>query len=379
MGEQEYLKVKKKFKLVTEEHVNDNFRFGPSKIYKACRKIKLLLRMGTKFQEVGFFIVEGANIPVLLGNDVMDHLEANIDMKARELIFKHLGAAIPMIKTAGGHFVISMNEFVEVTGPQNANIKDEEAEAVMTIMYASVDSKEELENLHNQVGHKVFNEVSLNKDEETQLIKAHKYFGHRSGRKIWELFAKSGRLRGKKKAALEIIDRCKICSHYKKSPPRPRVGLPVANDFNKVVGLDLKVVDQKKNHYILWMVDLFSKLTKGVFLKDKTPASIIEGIITGWVIGDGGGPGHPRRGFWSDNGGEFLNQELIDYAATQNIQIKMTAANAPWQNGCVERNHATADIIYQKLLDEDPNMPHQAAVNKAAFAKNSEVNKSKFT
>ena len=147
-----------------------------------------------------------------------------------------------------------------------------------------------------------------------------------------------------------------MCSQFKKSPPRPRVGLPAANDFNEIVGLDLKVVDQKRGHYILWMVDLFSKLIKGVFLKDKTPASIIEGIVSRWVIGDGGGPGHPRKGFWSDNGGEFLNQELIDYAASQNIQIKMTAANAPWQNGCVERNHATADIIYQKLMDEDPNM-----------------------
>ena len=127
------------------------------------------------------------------------------------------------------------------------------------------------------------------------------------------------------------------------------------------------------------MVDLFSKLIKGVFIKDKTPSSVIEGILSGWVIGDGGGPGHPSRGFWSDNGGEFLNQELIDYAANQNIQIRMTAANAPWQNGCVERNHASADIIFQKLIEEDPSMPYQAAINKAAFARNSEVNKTKFT
>ena len=99
MGEQEYLKVKKRFKIISEEQIYDNFRFGPSKVYKASRKIRLLLRMGTKFQEVGFFIVEGANIPVLLGNDVMDHLDANIDMKKRELVFEHLGTSIPMTKT----------------------------------------------------------------------------------------------------------------------------------------------------------------------------------------------------------------------------------------------------------------------------------------
>ena len=144
-------------------------------------------------------------------------------------------------------------------------------------------------------------------NEKSQLIKAHKYFGHRSGRRIWELFAKSGRLKGKKQVALDIIDKCKVCAQFKKSPPRPKVGLPVSNDFNEVVGLDLKVLDKEKGHYILWIVDLFSKFIKGVYLKDKNPSTIIEGIISSWIIGDGGGPGHPKRGFWSDNGGEFLN------------------------------------------------------------------------
>ena len=46
--------------------------------------------------------------------------------------------------------------------------------------------------------------------------------------------------------------------------------------------------------------------------------------------------------------------------------IKMTAANAPWQNGIVERNHATADIVYEKLLMDNPKMKPQDAVNHAA-------------
>ena len=87
------------------------------------------------------------------------------------------------------------------------------------------------------------------------------------------MFAKANRLPGKKKAVLEEIERCKICSNFKKSPPRPRVGLPVANDFNEIVGLDLKVIDKEKGHYILWIVDLFSKLIKGKFVKDKIPST----------------------------------------------------------------------------------------------------------
>ena len=89
------------------------------------------------------------------------------------------------------------------------------------------------------------------------------------GLRIWELFAKANKLKGKKKAVLDMIDKCKICSEIKKAPSRPKVGLPVANDFNQIVGLDLKIVDKKKGIYILWIVDLFSKLIKGKLIRDK--------------------------------------------------------------------------------------------------------------
>ena len=81
--------------------------------------------------------------------------------------------------------------------------------------------------------------------------------------------AKSNKLRGKKQAVLEVIENCKTCSQFKKSPPRPKVGLPVAYDFNDIVGLDLKVISKTKGEYILWMVDLFSKMIKGKFIKNK--------------------------------------------------------------------------------------------------------------
>ena len=145
------------------------------------------------------------------------------------------------------------------------------------------------------------------------------------------------------------------------------------------MGLDLKVVDKGKGHYILWIVDLFSKMIKGKFIRNKNPSTIIEGIISSWIIGDGGGPGHPSKGFWSDNGGEFLNEEVLDFAASFNINIKMTAAEAPWQNGVVERHHATADIIYEKLLMDNPKMNQQEAINHASFAKNSEINQTRFS
>ena len=155
--------------------------------------------------------------------------------------------------------------------------------------------------------------------------------------------------------------------------------MPVASDVNQVVGLDLKVLSKSKGEYILWMVDLFSKMIKGKFITDKKPETIIEGIISMWIVGDGAGPGHPSRGFWSDNGGEFLNHEVIDFAAAMDVGIKMTSANSPHQNGTVERHHATADIIFQKLVTENPEIDVQEAINQAAFAKNTDTNHTGFS
>ena len=224
----------------------------------------------------------------------------------------------------------------------------------MLILLAESETNDDIENVHKEIGHAAFVGLALTLDEEKEVNKVHRYFGHKSGRRVWELFAKADKLKGKKPEVLEVIENCKVCSQMRKSPPRPKVGLPVANKFNEVVGMDLKVVDKNKGEYILWIVDLFSKLIKGKFIKNKNPSTVIEGIIETWIIGGGTGPGHPTRGFWTDNGGEFLNNDMVNFAAAMDIEIKMTSAEAPWQNGVVERHHASADIIVEKLMKENP-------------------------
>ena len=265
-----------------------------------------------------------------------------------------------------------------ISGTNAKNIKGEEADAVMIMILENTETND-IQKFHDTVGHSTFVNIAITDDEETHVKKVHRYFGHRSGRRVWDIFAKAKKMKGKRKAVMEVIENCKICSQFKKSPPRPRVGIPVANNFNEIVGLDLKVISKTRGEYILWIVDLFSKLIKGKYIKNKRPETIIDGIVNTWVIGDGAGLGHPRRGFWSDNGGEFLNSEVLNYAAAMDVNIKMTSAEAPWQNGIVERHHATADIIYEKLLKENPSMDPQEAVNHASFAKNTDTNKTGFS
>ena len=145
--------------------------------------------------------------------------------------------------------------------------------------------------------------------------------------------------------------------------------------------MDLKILKKsgKKEIGILYIHDEFSKLIKGQVINDKNRDTIIQALENKWIIGGGLGPGHPTKGFFSDNGGEFLNEDLIDFAASLNISIKMTSASSPWSNGSCERAHATVDKIVEKMLEDDPKIGLQKAVDWACFVKNTEINKTGFS
>ena len=142
------------------------------------------------------------------------------------------------------------------------NVVGEEADAVMLNLVSRCESEEDVVKLHKVIGHRIFSATMLSGDEVREVEKVHRYFGHKSGRKVYEMFAKAGKFKDKKKAILELLDNCSICRKMKKTPPRPRIGMPVANSFNEIVGLDLKVLGHGK--YILWIIDMFTKLAKGM-------------------------------------------------------------------------------------------------------------------
>ena len=222
----------------------------------------------------------------------------------------------------------------------------------------------------------------LTQEEEKEVLKLHKYFAHRNARKLWDnLLQPSGRLKGKKRLVAELLDKCEVCRKYKRTPSRPKVGLPKTKDINEVVSIDLKILKKSGNKEvaILYLHDEFSKMIKGQVVNDKNPDTIITAIENKWIIGGGIGPGHPSRGFFSDNGGEFLNESLVDFAAALNISIRMTAAASPWMNGACERSHATVDRIVEKILEDDPKVGIQKAVDLACFVKNNEITKSGFS
>ena len=75
----------------------------------------------------------------------------------------------------------------------------------------------------------------------------------------------------------------------------------MSREFNQCVSLDIKGPIKNKT-YILYIIDTFSRLTRGIIIKDKLPKTIIKSVLSCWIFSSGIGPGMPDK-FIFDNRG----------------------------------------------------------------------------
>ena len=134
------------------------------------------------------------------------------------------------------------------------------------------------------------------------------------------MYKKSGQINPKiRKTIHEVVKRCQTCQVKKKSQPRPRTSMMKAKNPNDVVTLDLKqFIVKGKSHYVLWMIDAFSRLSVGKVLKSKESKEVIQAIESGLTITWG----CPSTGFWTDNGREFQNIDMKELCDRWKICIR---------------------------------------------------------
>ena len=99
------------------------------------------------------------------------------------------------------------------------------------------------------------------------------------------------------------------------------------------------------------MIDVVTHYIRASFIKNKQKDTVVAKVIEMWLSIFGA-----ATTFLMDNGGEFANDEMRELGNQFGINIKHTAAYAPWENGLNERNHAMIDIMMEKMLEETPNV-----------------------
>ena len=114
-----------------------------------------------------------------------------------------------------------------------------------------------------------------------------------------------------KKLVDDVVNECETCKTFAPTPPVHKAGMPKASHFNEVVSMDLKEW-KERNVYILYCLDEFSRYIKAKIVNDKNPETIINAFNDCWLDE---GPGVPTRALFFDNGGEFRNTLMREFAS----------------------------------------------------------------
>lgn len=216
--------------------------------------------------------------------------------------------------------------------------------------------------------------VTESKSDREIAIKLHRCFAHPSAGRLLRLVNSAGETwshnENLKREIKEVTNNCDVCKVFKKPPPRPIVGLPMASEFQEVVAMDLKMY---KGRQILHLVDLCTRLSAATFIADKKRDTIIAALFRIWISVYG----TPQK-FMSDNGGEFANSDFLALCEQFGIVVKTTPAESPWSNGVVERNNQTLARSMDKII-EDTGCHADMALLWALNAKNSLQNVAGFS
>ena len=325
--------------------VNDsdrNFRFGDGAQVKSCKKVIIPVKIGETSCKICTEVVD-ANIPLLLSKESLKAAKTVLDIdNDKAMMFKK---PIKLEFTSSGHYCVKLRD----EPGKSFDFANGECTDVLILTDDMTEDK-----------------------QRTILTKLHRQFGHASFERLLKLLQNAGNTSSNvAKLLKEVVENCKICIKLKRPSPKPAVGFPLATDFNETIAVDLHELD--KNLWYLHIIDEFTRFSAAVIMKTKRSSVFVNKFIRHWI----GIHGAPKK-LYSDNGGEFRNEEVHDMCENFNIEVKTTGAYSPWSNGLLERHNKTLTDIVLKIK-KDNNVDWKVALSWAVMAKNSLCNINGFS
>ena len=315
------------------------YQFGGGEKRRSKGSISVPTLIGDNRVFITMDVVDAA-IPLLIGTNSMKAGKANLNFDTYEATF--FGQVVPMLEVGSGHFCITL---------------------VSENLLTHIDDVDEREK-------KVFDVlVAMDSIEVSDLKKLHHYYGHTHPNRLLKFLKNAGKCTdGLRSALVDIENSCESCVRSKRKKPRPKCAIPRADGPDQVLSIDLKEwsSDGKRKRYICYLIDMFSRLTSGAFIRDKQPESIVACILEHWIAKFG-----VFSCLHSDLGGEISNSTLEDVASKLGIEVTTTASYSPHQNGLNERNHAIVDLMVIRMLESDKHLSPDTALLWAFNAKNS--------
>ena len=301
-------------KEIIEKPSNKLFRFGDGKIHQSNKSSIFPIYTGSQREYLQCEVVE-CDIPLLLSKDSMKKAKAQLNFEEDTISF--LNESLPIHISKSGHYCISL---VRHRPP-----------VVVNLLTSYLDAN--------------------NPDQLVQQIKKlHRQFNHPMPDRLKKLISDSNISDPTIMKCVDTVSKeCDLCKRFKKPPSRPTVGFPTASTFNEVVAMDLKLIN---GVLVLHMIDHATRYSAACPISNKKKETIVQAIMENWIKVFG-----PPKSFLTDNGGEFINDHMIDFAEQFNISLKTTAAESAWSNGLCERhNEILADLVRKTIADTGCNM-----------------------
>ncbi len=191
-------------------HSKTSFTFGNQQSLCSLGIYKIPVIIANEIYELDVDVID-SDIPLLMSKDHMKKLGIAINLVNDTATAN--GKPIKLHTTSAGHYIINL-----------LGQDDQEDSMVMEhVMLIDLDK------------------ASI-RQQYQMLEKLHRQFGHGSKSKFVDL------LKGAEKWSEhfdemidKIIDGCEGCIFKKRLPDKPSVALPLANDFNKCIAMDLKI------------------------------------------------------------------------------------------------------------------------------------------
>ena len=215
-----------------QHHVGTNiYRFGDENLVRAVENVDLPIAMGSKHVMLNTDIVS-SDIPMLLSRKSMKRAGMTIDFKNDQAVA--FGEQIQLMNTKSGHYTIPIHPYNTILN----NIVTGTNTAV--VLKATSKTK-------TKIAHKL-----------------HHQFAHPSSGKLLKLLNSADLWKNDKelKTLIKTISaECQIYQLYKKTPPQPIVGLPLATAFQECAAKDLKFY---RGRILLHLIDHATRLSASI-------------------------------------------------------------------------------------------------------------------
>lgn len=313
-------------KVIRNEGVK-TFKFGGGTKLKSLGEYIIPAHLAGKDVDIKTDVVD-SDIPLLMSRTAMKKAGMKLDLTTdRAEIF---GEPIDLNVTSSGHYCVPIDKVVDTPVSSICVVNLSEAPA---------------------------------EEKRKVILKLHRQFAHPSSKKLTALMKDAGIWAAEYQSIVDdIYSCCDLCKRYAMTPARPVVSLPLANNFNDKVAMDLK---QWGDKWILHIIDMWSRFSVSTMLDRKRPSDVIDNVVRHWI-----GVFGVMKSILTDNGGEFSSDETRDIASVLNIKLCTTAAQSPWSNGLCERVHAVIDSMLVKLIAEYPETALDILLSWANMAKN---------